>query len=140
MSDDVIPGVPSDPTLEEDIRGSISRLADAERRIVVLEKAMRSGVLPAPTFEETFAASMRDVSREPITPAWRAIFNKPAPSDDDLLLMAMFEAECALLSTPPHCLPTEHGLPHDEDHANACAHRCWSFLRQLIARRGLSVS
>ena len=69
----------------------------------------------------------------------RALFTRvgtAAQTDADLLAAATFEADRALRSLPPHCLPTTGGLPHNEDHANACAHRCWSFLRELGARAG----
>jgi predicted HAD superfamily Cof-like phosphohydrolase len=49
----------------------------------------------------------------------------------DLIAMATHEADRAMRSLPPHCLPTKGGLPHNPDHANACAHRCWSFLKEL---------
>ena len=68
-----------------------------------------------------------------ITPELRAIYNKRNPTEDDLIAMATSEAERALLSLPPHCHPTPGGLRHDEDRANACAHRCWSLLC-LLAR------
>lgn len=73
-----------------------------------------------------------------INPETRAAYDRHAhgnASDHDLLLMATSEAERAMLSLPPHCLPNERGLPHNEDHANACAHRCWSFLTTLSDRR-----
>jgi hypothetical protein len=65
---------------------------------------------------------------------------KGQASDHDLLLMATSEAERAMRSTPPHCLPNPSGLPHNEDHANACAHRCWTFLTQLEERRVKTIS
>ena len=73
-----------------------------------------------------------------LTPDLRASYRRitgPAGTEDDLIACATFEAEGAMLSTPPHCLPTAGGLPHNEDHANACAHRCWSFLGRLAAKR-----
>jgi hypothetical protein len=72
---------------------------------------------------------------EPLREAY-ARHRRRAATDDDLLKMAMSEAERAMLSLPPHCLPTEGGLPHNADHANACAHRCWGFLKELADRRG----
>lgn len=55
-------------------------------------------------------------------------------TDADLLLLATYEADHAMRSLPPHCLPTEGGLPENADHANACAHRCWSYLTLLGKR------
>ena len=55
-------------------------------------------------------------------------------TDADLLAMATSETRRAMRSLPPHCLPENGGLPHNEDHANACAHRCWSFLLELGGR------
>jgi hypothetical protein len=76
-----------------------------------------------------------------LTPELRRAYAKVNPTPDDLIAMATSEAERAMLSLPPHCLPTPGGLPHNEDHANACAHRCWSFLvafAKLRARGGVS--
>ena len=56
-------------------------------------------------------------------------------TDDDLLDVALFEVHQALMSTPPHCLPAEGGLPHSEDHANAASHRGLGVLRELYDRR-----
>lgn len=75
---------------------------------------------------------------ETITTDERAAYDRHArneASEGDLILMAASEAYRAMRSLPPHCLPTENGLPHNEDHANACAHRCWSFLKQLVRLR-----
>lgn len=55
-------------------------------------------------------------------------------TDADLLAMAISEADRAMRSLPPHCLPSDGGLSHNQDHANACAHRCWSFLGELRRR------
>ena len=52
-------------------------------------------------------------------------------TEADLLAMATSETRRAMRSLPPHCLPEKGGLPHNEDHANACAHRCWWFLLEL---------
>ena len=65
------------------------------------------------------------------TPEVRALYNKKNPTATDLLAMATIEADHAMRSLPPHCLPTEGGLPHNPDHANAAAHRCWSFLKRV---------
>ena len=74
-----------------------------------------------------------------ITPELRAVFNKKHPTEDDLIAMATSEAERAMLSLPPHCHPTAGGLQHNEDHANACAHRCWAFLCELRRKRSEDV-
>jgi hypothetical protein len=74
----------------------------------------------------------------PMTPEERALFARVGTlkaTQDDLIAAATFEADHAMRSLPPHCLPTPGGLPHNEDHANACAHRCWSFLKLLTDRR-----
>jgi hypothetical protein len=74
----------------------------------------------------------------PMTPEERALFARvgtPAQTQDDMIAAATYEADHAMRSLPPHCLPTDGGLPHNEDHANACAHRCWSFLTELARRR-----
>jgi hypothetical protein len=74
----------------------------------------------------------------PMTSEERALFARvgtPQATEDDLIAAATFEADHALRSLPPHCLPTEGGLPHNEDHANASAHRCWSFLCWLAEKR-----
>jgi hypothetical protein len=74
----------------------------------------------------------------PMTPEERALFARvgtKAQTDDDLIAAATFEADHAMRSLTPHCLPTEGGLPHNPDHANACAHRCWSFLKELAELR-----
>lgn len=65
----------------------------------------------------------------------RAVYEKKHPTEDDLIEMATSEAERAMLSLPPHCQPTAGGLRHNEDHANACAHRCWAFLCELRRKR-----
>ena len=78
----------------------------------------------------------------PMTPEERALFARvgtPKTTEDDLIAAATYEADHALRSLPPHCLPTNGGLPHNEDHANACAHRCWSFLTELAAHRAKTV-
>jgi hypothetical protein len=80
------------------------------------------------------------MSGSTMSPGLSAIFAKAHPNEDDLIAMATFEAEQALLSTPPHCLPTAGGLQHDEDHANASAHRCWSFLCSLARMRAESAA
>ena len=56
-------------------------------------------------------------------------------AQDDLIEMATHEADQAMRSLPPHCLPTINGLIPSQDHANASAHRCWSFLRELQEKR-----
>src|SRR5580693_3766086 len=56
-------------------------------------------------------------------------------TDGDLLNLALFEVHQAMHSLPPHCLPAAGGLPHNEDHANAAAHRGLSFLRELHDRQ-----
>ena len=56
-------------------------------------------------------------------------------TEDDLIEMATHEADQAMRSLPPHCLPTINGLIPSQDHANASDHRCWSFLRELRACR-----
>jgi hypothetical protein len=74
----------------------------------------------------------------PMTPDERALFARvgtKTQTEDDLIAAATFEADHALRSLPPHCLPTSGGLPHNPDHANASAHRCWSFLTELAAMR-----
>jgi hypothetical protein len=68
------------------------------------------------------------------------LYNKKDPTEDELLAMATIEADHAMRSLPPHCLPTDGGLPHNEDHANASAHRCWSFLRQIAMHRAANPS
>ena len=73
-----------------------------------------------------------------LTPELRAAYNRHRAreaTEDDLLNMALFEAHGALHSLPPHCLPAEGGMPYNEDHANCCAHRCLSFLRELYLVR-----
>ena len=75
-----------------------------------------------------------------ITAEVRALYNKKDPTDADLLAMAIIEADHALRSLPPHCLPTAGGLPHSEDHANCSAHRCWSFLTELARRRTIATN
>lgn len=72
----------------------------------------------------------------PMTPEVRALYNKKHPTEANLLEMATIEADQAMRSLPPHCLPTQGGLPHNPDHANAAAHRCWSFLKLLAGRLG----
>jgi len=75
----------------------------------------------------------------PMTADERALFARigtPKATSDDLIAAATYEADHALRSLPPHCLPTEGGLPQNPDHANACTHRCWSFLKLLAERRG----
>jgi hypothetical protein len=74
----------------------------------------------------------------PMTADERALFARVgtrAQTDDDLIAAATFEADHAMRSLTPHCLPAEGGLPLNPDHANACAHRCWSFLKELAERR-----
>jgi hypothetical protein len=69
---------------------------------------------------------------ERISPALRAAYARHCANEAttaDLLAMATSEAWRAMRSLPPHCLPTENGLPHNEDHANACTHRCCATLR-----------
>ena len=76
-----------------------------------------------------------------LSPELRAAYDRHSSrraTEDDLLIMALFEAHGALHSLPPHCLPTAGGMPHNEDHANCCAHRCLSFLRELHDRRPLA--
>ena len=61
--------------------------------------------------------------------------NHNRATDDDLVLLATVEADHAMRSLPPHCLPTAGGLPENADHANACAHRAWSCLVTLRDRQ-----
>ena len=73
-----------------------------------------------------------------LTPELRAAYDRHLAreaTEDDLLNMAIFEAHGAMHSLPPHCLPTDGGLPYNEDHANAASHRCLSFLRELYLVR-----
>ena len=79
-------------------------------------------------------AMTNDHGYPPMTAEERALFSRvgtPKATQDDLIAAAKYEADHALRSLPPHCLPTKDGLPHNPDHANACAHRCWSFLLEL---------
>jgi hypothetical protein len=74
----------------------------------------------------------------PMTPEQRELYARHShgkATADDLIAMATDQADRAMRSLPPHCLPTDGGLPHNPDHANASAHRCWSFLRELAALR-----
>lgn len=75
------------------------------------------------------------MATEELSPELRAAYDRHRSRKatiNDLLAMATSEAHRTMRSLPPHC------LPHNPDHANACAHRCWSFLGELA--RHLAVS